>query len=261
MTIWIQTTSSETESKVPMESQGVPIEIFLKILKLLPHQQLLISKRVNRTWYAVISSEFRFEHAVLASCRPLAIRWHASYDFVSPDCLIQIHNNELQLIDLRHFHFASLKRLCLYWTKKDNFDRTNFSVGNLVNHLNQLEALELIGVQSGVSEEHLALPNLKTLNIDEFWFTHLTVSCPQLANFRLMLSYFYRRSRHRIEFESPESVRCLELKRYRHEWVERFTKLEELHVQYISSIPDTLLQGNDFGFKSFESIRPFEINH
>lgn len=235
-----------------MENQGIPIEIFLKILPLLPHQQLLISKRVSRAWYAIISSEFQFEHAVLTSVPHLGMRWHASYDFASPDCMIQTHN-ELKLIDLRHFHFAKLKRLCLCWAKNDLFDRTDFSVAKLVNHLKQLETLEVIGLQSGVSEEQVALENLKTLNIDEFWFTHLTVNCPRLANLRLILSYYYTRSRRRIEFKHPESVRCLEIRQYRHEWVEKFVKLEKLHVKNISFIRDSFLQGNRVAFGRYKS--------
>lgn len=116
------------------------------------------------------------------------------------------------------------------------------NVEALVNHLNQLETLELVGWISSEEEDNLALGNLRTLNIDRFQFDLLVVDCPKLEKLRYMPAYGGGLFND-LEFRHPKSLKSLELQRLESKWVETFTELEELYIDHIYSIGDKLLEG------------------
>lgn len=223
-----------------MENHGVPIEIFLKILQLLPYQQLLIARRVNKTWHWIISSEFQFEKLVLSSTSHFNRRWWSTYELVSFDFLVKI--DSFESCDLTQNNFLKLKHLYLYSDKSDFFVERNFGIGNLVNHLDQLETLEIAGLWEDMKEDCLTSGSLRTLNIYDSSFHHLIVDCPRLANLRIMFRYS-NGFEHTVEFKHPESVKSLEIELYS-EWVESFSELEKLYLEYIYDFPNRLLQGN-----------------
>lgn len=219
-----------------MENHGVPIEIFLRILQMLPHQQLLIAKRVNKTWYSIITWEFQFDQLALSGIRDhFQRRWYPSYEFVSLDCLVK--TDSLALCSLKQHNFLKLKHLHLYAVGLNSS-----GIGGLVNHLDRLETLELVRLSNN-KEDHLVLDSLRTLNIDESGFHHLIVDCPALVNLRIILSYSPGLA-NEIEFKHPKSVKSLGVERLRSDWVETFSELEKLSIEHIYNIGNRLLQGN-----------------
>lgn len=219
-----------------MENYGVPVEIFLKILRLLPHQQLLNAKRVNRAWYSIITYEFQFRELALCDfTHHFQNRWYPSYEFISFDCLIK--TDKFAACNLQQHNFLKLKHLYIYKTV------TILGVGKLVNHLDQLETLEMVSLTDQSKEDHLVLESLKTLNIDESSFHHLIVYCPKLVNLKMILGYGSG-FENLIEFSHPKSVKSLEIERLRSEWVEAFSELEKLSIEHIYNIGNRLLQGN-----------------
>lgn len=224
-----------------MENHGVPIEIFLKILQFLPHQQLLIARRVNKYWHSIISNEFKFEQLALTITSHFNQRWWPTYELVSSDFHIVI--GRFDACDLTQNNFLKLKHLYLYSDKSENFIERNLSVGNLVNHLDQLETLEISGLWNYVKEDCLSSVSLRSLNIDESSFHHLIVDCPVLANLRIMFRYSLE-FENKIDFLHPKSVKVLEIERLCSEWVELFSELEKLYLEHIYNFRGSLLQGN-----------------
>ena len=200
-----------------MENLGVPIEIFLEIIKLLSTRQLLVCKAVNKTWNWIISREFRFENLVISTTSHFNRRWYVSYEFACPDDLIKISGFDSSV--LRQINIPGLKRLFLYSDKKYDTSESRlffpeFSVGNLVNHLKKLEQLEMFGLKNRAKEDRIALESLKTLYIGRCLWNDLSIDCPNLINLKLKNPKYepgYRKFNRKIWFKYPESVRSLEV--------------------------------------------------
>ena len=240
-----------------MENLGVPIEIFLNIIKLLPTQQLLVCKAVNKTWNWIISREFRFENLVISTTSHFNRRWYLSNEFACPDDLIKISDFNRPVLEQPNF--IGLKRLFLYSDKeypkaflcsgkrKRKSLFPEFSVGNLVNHLRQLEQLEMFDLRNRAKKDSIVLKSLKTLHIGQCYWNHLWIDCPNLINLKLQnyerLPGHYDFDR-QISFKYPESVRSLEIIRMRSEWVEQFGNLEKLSLVWIYGARNSFLYGN-----------------
>lgn len=222
-----------------MEKFGVPIEIFLKIIKLLPIKQLMICKAVNKTWHHIIASEFRFKKLVLSTTSHFNRRWYLTYEFVCPSDLIKINN--FNRLNLDQANFLMLKRLYLYWEKENKRFISEFSIGNLVNPCKQLEQLELFGLQSKVQNHCIALESLKTLHISQCNLNELLVKCPNLINLKMNNDDYYG---FKIKFEYPKTVKSLEISRLRSDWVKEFSNLEKLSLHWIYGTRAHFLTGN-----------------
>ena len=222
-----------------MENLGVPIEIFLSIIKLLSTKQLLVCKAVCKKWNSIISGEFRFKKLVLSTTSHFNERWYLSYEFVCPSDLIQI--NDFNRPHLDQPHFLQLKSLFLYSQANSfpPFNHNAFSIGNLVNRLKKLEQLELNGLQSNAIGDCIALESLKTLYIGQCNWRDLCIKCPNLINLKMKNDDYCN-----IKFEYPLSVRSLEITRLRSDWVEEFSNLEKLSLYWIYWTRDRFLSGN-----------------
>ena len=221
----------------------MPIEIFLQIIKLLPIKQLMVCKAVCKTWNSIISSEFRFEKLVLSNTSHFNHRWYLGYEFACPSDLIKIDDFNRPHLDQPNF--LHLKRLFLYSeTKNPNFI-PKFSVGNLVNHLKQLEHLELYGLRNKANEDCIALESLKTLYIGHCDWKNLYIKCPNLINLKMNNdSHDIRCFDHNIEFEYPLSVRSLEVPQLSPDWMEEFGNLEKLSLLWIYWSRNCFLSGD-----------------
>lgn len=227
--------------------EDLPIEMFLEILKLLPIQQLLTCKAVNKKWHSIISSEFQFEKLVLSTTSHFNRRWWLTNEFACPNDLVRIWNFQRPHLDQPNF--LRLKRLYLYHDidVKQGKQKIKFSIGNLVNNLKQLKHLEIVGLQNFAEEDRIASESLRSLNLSNCDWTYLLVDCPNLVNLKMRNDHpsrggFYFNNE--IEFEHPESVRLLDIERLRSTWVEEFSNLERLSLLWIYWTRDRFLEGN-----------------
>lgn len=231
--------------------EDLPIEMFLEIIKLLPIQQLLTCKEVNKRWHSIISSEFHSEKLVLSTTSHFNQRWWLTNEFACPSDLVKIWN--FQRPHLNQPNFLRLKLLYLHHDMdiKQGNRRFKFSIGNLVNHLKQLEQLEIFGLQNFAKEDRIASESLRSLNLSFCDWTYLLVDCPNLINLKMsneqalfLTSRLYFKQE--IEFEHPESVRLLDIQKLHSEWVEEFSNLETLNLLWIDWIRDSFLEGNQW---------------
>lgn len=227
--------------------EDLPIEIFLEIIKLLPIQQLLACKRINKEWHSIISSEFQFEKLVLSITSHFNRRWWLTNEFARPSDLVMISDFQRPLLDQPNF--LQLKELYLFydWNLKHSNRKCKFSIGNLVNHLKQLEQLEVVGLQNYANEDRIASKSLRSLHLGHYDWNDLLVDCPKLVNLKMKNDHGgpdYSQFNHKIEFEYPENVRSLEITRLRSSWVEEFSNLEKLSLFWIYSTRSRFLEGN-----------------
>ena len=222
---------------------SLPVEVFVQIIQLLPNSQLRACKEVCRAWYLMVSNEVKIKKLILSNTSHFNLRWYGSYEFASSNDLIKI--TDLNKLNLNQPNFERLKALFLY---SDHFpiDR-KFSIGRLVNHLERLEQLEMLGLANDAESDCIALKSLRTLHLSACYWNDLVVDCPNLSDLKMFCSFSYdpEYSVHnqKIHFKHPESVRSLEVERLRSEWVENFKNLEELSLNWIYTIRGSFLSG------------------
>lgn len=123
----------------------LPVEIIVKILKLLPCHQLFRCKRVNKKLNTIINSfqsSFCFDKLILTETYHLNGRWFSSYEQLDWFDLIKIKKFQLFFLhfDEIKFHFINIRYLYLTSTLTNSL---NFSLTQLVNQMKQLEHLEV----------------------------------------------------------------------------------------------------------------------
>ena len=217
----------------------LPIEIFLKIIKLLPTNQLFLSKLVNRKWYSIISGEtkFKFERLAVSDTWHFNRRWYSNYKIVDCNDLIKCKNYNLFQFD--PIHFFRLKHLYLHSNNKKPY--ANFNLSNLVNQLEHLEILEISRLRSNSGEDEcINLKNLKLLNINKFQFNLLTLNTPKLSSLKLAFRFSLRNE---MKFVYPKEMRSLEVEKLNSEYIEMFSNLEYLYVTHIHHLGNQFLLG------------------
>lgn len=144
----------------------LPVEIYLLILKLLPVQQLIQCKRVNKQWYSTVNS---FQSALQVNTLIVSDSYHLNRKWFLTNELLDDWSNTIKIkefqslqsnFELNRILFINVKHLCLYSEyyfqhyNQDNLAKKKikkkFSLSKLVNQMEQLERIEVSYLHSNL---------------------------------------------------------------------------------------------------------------
>lgn len=225
----------------------VPVEILRMILSRLSLSDLLACKKVCMQWQSLVET-FKFDSLVIYADRPPAKKWFRTNEKV--DCRFSLSSCDYSLdsMQLKEEHLInSIKSLFIH-SPKDAYISC-FDLGNSLNHLKQLERLEVSNLDLR-SESQLTLPNLKTFSILNIKNSLLILNTFQLENLKIS----YPDSLDRIIVTYPYKIRWLECNEFDQRFY-KFVNLEHFFCKYF------LRMDSDFLKNRFKKLTHLSFNH
>lgn len=214
----------------------LPLEMIQFIFIQLCLSDLLICRKVCKNWKNIVDL-FKTDDLVIYANRLPTKKWFYLNDQVNCRFSISVPNLNLDLIDFKNDYFIKFKSL--YIDSTDEYF-SSFDIGLLLNHLIQLERLEIINLNLRTTSQ-LTLPDLKTFSISSIQTGRLILNTPELENLRIV----YRSTLFKIDIVYPNKIKWFESLEFDSSLF-KFVNLEHLFCKYINHL--------DIDFYSFKKL-------